>query len=125
MKHQPDDLRIREQDKLLEEVHKVNQFASSSKTAQRKTASVQFIQEEIELIRKMIVEFKNDKNFGKAKQAYELRELKHALKYVGINPHKLIRLYWKDVSKNFENPNAITTEYPMMPRRHSSSQLSL
>ncbi len=73
----------------------------------------QFINEDIELIRKMITEYKSKRSFGDEKQVYELRELKHALNYVGINPTKLVRLYWEDISKDFMNQKIFSGKMPV------------
>jgi hypothetical protein len=57
--------------------------------------------ENVQLIKKMINEFKQLKHNDEEKKVYELRELKHALHFVGINPSKIVRLYWEDISKDF------------------------
>ncbi|MBU2514732.1 hypothetical protein KJ966_25695 [bacterium] len=83
---------------------------------------IQFVNEDIELIRKMITEFKSERSFGEDKQAYELRELKHALNYVGINPTKLVRLYWEDISKDFMNQKILSGNIPVAQIRQMASQ---
>lgn len=57
----------------------------------------------VKLIKRMINEFKQLKAADEERKKYELRELKHALHFVGIDPSKIVRLYWEDLSKDFMN----------------------
>lgn len=57
----------------------------------------------VKLIKRMISEFSHLKEADEERKRYELRELKHALHFVGIDPSKIVRLYWEDVSKDFMN----------------------
>lgn len=54
-------------------------------------------------LKQMISEFQTSKISEEEVKAYELRELKHALHFVGINPSKIVRLYWEDISRDFMN----------------------
>lgn len=84
-----------------------------------------FMQEEIKLMRRLIGEFVDEETFTEKKQAYELRELKRALKFAGINPKKLIHLYWDDISKGFVNQKTIKNEKTSFQDQPVVSQLSV
>jgi hypothetical protein len=64
--------------------------------------------ENIKWIKKMIQDFEKRATVDEEKQVFELRELKHALHFVGINPKKIIRKYWEDVSKDFMNQKILS-----------------
>ncbi len=68
--------------------------------------------ENIRWIKKMIREFEKKQTLDEEKQVYELRELKHALNFVGINPQKIVRKYWEDVSKDFMNKKVLSGNIP-------------
>ncbi len=75
----------------------------------------------IRLIKKMINEFKQIKNNDEEKKLFELRELKHALHFVGINPSKIVRLYWEDVSKDFMHRKILSGKAPVATEMHVGS----
>ena len=56
----------------------------------------------------MINEFANMQLIDEEKKMFELRELKHALHYVGINPKKIVHQYWEDISKDFRNQKILS-----------------
>lgn len=77
----------------------------------------------IRLIKKMINEFKQLKNNDEERKLYELRELKHALHFVGINPSKIVRLYWEDVSKDFMHRKILSGKSPAPTEMQVSSYM--
>ena len=79
-----------------------------------------FMNEEIMFIKKMIEEYKNGKGMNSEKHVFELRELKHALHHVGINPQKIVRLYWEDVSKDFMNQKILSNSLSANREMHLS-----
>lgn len=89
----------------------------------RQTAAL--MSEDIELIREMIVQYKSKSSFEDEKHAYELRELKHALTYLGIDPGKLIRMYWKDISKSADGQSVHPSEFPIPQSLSISSPASV
>ncbi|MCG8336678.1 MAG: hypothetical protein MJE63_19395 [Proteobacteria bacterium] len=75
----------------------------------------------IRLIKKMINEFKQLKSNDEERKLFELRELKHALHFVGINPSKIVRLYWEDISKDFMHRKILSGKSPVPTEMQVSS----
>ena len=66
--------------------------------------------ENIKWIRKMIHEFEKRQSVDEEKKLFELRELKHALHFVGINPQTIVHKYWEVVSKDFMNQKILSNK---------------
>jgi len=74
------------------------------------TANKLFVDDDIHCIKKMIREYKDNNCTEIDKQVFELSELKHALNHVGINPQKIVRLYWEYMSNDYINQQIFPTE---------------
>jgi hypothetical protein len=76
-------------------------------------------QDHVVTLKQMISEFQAQKISEEEMRAYELRELKYALHFVGISPSKIVRLYWEDISRDFMNRKILSGKAAV------SSQLQL